>query len=126
MSFDNASIGMEKDEALALLHAHVKTDSLRGHCIATAAVMKGLAEELMEETFFLLMTKKPKFKGKSSFKTWLYAIGRNVAVDSLRRNKKLSDLPVSDYENLEDEENAVELAYLKEERKIQLHKKQIF
>lgn len=81
-----------------------------------------VAEELMEETFFLLMTKKPKFKAKSSFKTWLYSIGRNVAVDSLRRNKKLSDLPVSDYENLEDEENAVELAYLKEERKIQLHK----
>lgn len=49
MGFDNASIGMEKDEALALLHAHVKTDSLRGHCIATAAVMKGLAEELMED-----------------------------------------------------------------------------
>lgn len=40
---------MEKDEALALLHAHVMTDSLRGHCIATAAVMKGLAEELMED-----------------------------------------------------------------------------
>ncbi|MDR0981093.1 MAG: HDIG domain-containing protein [Methanocalculaceae archaeon] len=40
---------MEKDEALALLHAHVKTDSLRGHCIATAAVMKGLAEELSED-----------------------------------------------------------------------------
>ncbi len=49
MSFDSTSIGMEKDEALALLHAHVKADSLRGHCVATAAVMKGLAEELSED-----------------------------------------------------------------------------
>ena len=30
-----------------------------------------LAEEVMEETFVKLYVKKPKFKGKSSFKTWL-------------------------------------------------------
>lgn len=40
---------MEKDKALSLLYEHVKADSLRGHCIATAAVMKGLAEELSED-----------------------------------------------------------------------------
>ena len=34
------------------------------------------AEELTEETFFKLVVKKPRFAGKSSFKTWLYAIGR--------------------------------------------------
>ncbi|MDU9376014.1 hypothetical protein McpSp1_06010 [Methanocorpusculaceae archaeon Sp1] len=49
MSFDNASICMEKDEALVLMQSHVTSDSLRGHCIATAAVMKGLAEELGED-----------------------------------------------------------------------------
>ena len=32
--------------------------------------------------------KKPKFIGRSSFKTWLYAIGRNLAVDYIRRNAK--------------------------------------
>ncbi len=37
-----------------------------------------LAEELMEETFVSLVMKKPKYSGKSSFKTWLFAIGRNV------------------------------------------------
>lgn len=46
------------------------------------------AEELMEETFFRLAYKKPKFSGKSSFKTWLYSIGRNLALDHLRRMKK--------------------------------------
>ena len=37
------------------------------------------AEELTEETFFRLAVKKPKFSGKSSFKTWLYTVGRNAA-----------------------------------------------
>ena len=43
------------------------------------------AEELTEDTFVLLGTKKPKYKEKSSFKTWLYAIGRNIAIDHLRK-----------------------------------------
>ena len=38
------------------------------------------AEELAEDTFVLIGTKKPKDKGKGSFKTWLYTIGRNVAI----------------------------------------------
>ena len=37
------------------------------------------AEEVMEDVFFRLAAKKPKFRGKSSFKTRLYAIGRNAA-----------------------------------------------
>lgn len=35
-----------------------------------------IAEELTEDTFFRLITRKPKFSGKSTFKSWLYAIGR--------------------------------------------------
>ena len=34
-----------------------------------------IAEELTEDTFFRLITKRPRFSGKSSFKSWLYAIG---------------------------------------------------
>ena len=33
-------------DALSLLHSHVTSESLRGHCLATAAVMKGFAAEL--------------------------------------------------------------------------------
>ena len=43
------------------------------------------AEDLAEETIIVLATKKPKYSGKSSFKTWLYAIGRNLAIDHIRR-----------------------------------------
>lgn len=40
-----------------------------------------IAEDLMQETFYKIAVKKPKFQGKSSFKTWLYAIGSNLALD---------------------------------------------
>ena len=36
------------------------------------------AEDLTEDTFAELAIKCPKFSGKSSFKTWLYAIARNI------------------------------------------------
>ena len=39
-----------------------------------------IAEELAEDTFVRLGTKKPRDKRKSSFKTWLYTIGRNLVL----------------------------------------------
>ena len=81
-----------------------------------------VAEELMEETFFKLMMKKPRFNGKFSFKTWLYTIGRNVAIDYIRHNERVSDTPLEDFENYLSEEDIVETSYLREERKIAVHK----
>ena len=81
-----------------------------------------LAEELMEETFFRLITKKPKFHPKYSFKTWLYTIGRNVAIDHLRRNAKMSDASYDDIENYIQDEYALENLYIIEQRKITVHK----
>ena len=46
-----------------------------------------LAEELCEDTFVRLAVKKPRFGEKSTFKTFLYAIGRRVAADHLRKNR---------------------------------------
>lgn len=81
-----------------------------------------LAEELAEDTFFRLITKKPKFSGRSSFKSWLYAIGRNVAVDFLRRSARLVHTPAEDMERCLREEESLEQSYIKEERKIIVHK----
>ena len=44
-----------------------------------------LADDIVQETFVKLAIKKPKFNGKSSFKTWLYAIGRNTAINYLKK-----------------------------------------
>ena len=81
-----------------------------------------LAEELTEETFFRLITKKPKYSGKSTFKSWLYAIGRNVAVDTIRHNSKMLGTPIEDWEEYMSEEQSLEHAYIKEERKLIVHK----
>ena len=80
------------------------------------------AEELMEETFVKLVTKKPKYTPKHTFKTWLYTIARHVAVDHLRHRKKLADLPIEDLENHLAEAESVERAYLRQEQKIALHR----
>ena len=75
------------------------------------------AEDLTEDTFVKLVTKKPRFSGRSSFKTWLYAIGRNTAVDHLRKTSREMPLP----EDMTDEELSLERSYLQEERKRQLY-----
>ena len=80
-----------------------------------------LAEELMEETFVSLVMKKPKFSGKSSFKTCLYAIGRNITLDYMKKNKKHQSVPIDEMYEVADEEN-IERSYIREENKIHLHR----
>ncbi len=80
-----------------------------------------VAEELTEDTFFRLITKKPKFSGKSSFKSWLYAIGRNVAVDYIRHNSKIMNTPIEEMDNYISDGKSLEQAYITEESKKVLH-----
>ena len=81
-----------------------------------------IAEELTEDTFFRLIIKKPKFSGRSAFKSWLYAIGRNVAVDYIRRNSRLLSTPVEDMEEYLAAEHSLEQSYIREESKILVHR----
>ena len=80
-----------------------------------------VAEELMEDTFVKLVTKRPKYTAKYAFKTWLYTIGRNVAMDYLRRRKKTAATPIDELDNCLVEEESVERAYLKKEQKMALY-----
>ena len=81
------------------------------------------AEEIAEDTFVLIGTKKPKDNGKGSFKTWLYTIGRNAAIDYLRKHSKHTEVSVDDNSaDLVSDEDAVESAYIKKEQKITVHK----
>jgi len=81
-----------------------------------------VAEELAEETIVKLLTKKPRFSEKYSFKTWLYTIGRNAAIDYLRHNAKVSNMSIEDLENNIQDESNLEKLYIIEERKIIVHK----
>ena len=81
-----------------------------------------IAEELTEETFFLLGTKKPKFKENYSFKTWLYTIGRNIALNYLKKNAKQPTVPIENAPELISDEEAVEDEYIKKEQQIVVHR----
>lgn len=80
------------------------------------------AEELAEDTFVLIGTKKPKDKGKGSFKTWLYTIGRNVAIDHLRKRSRHIEISIDDSAELVSDEDEIETAYIKKEQQIMVHK----
>ena len=80
-----------------------------------------LAEEWMEEVFVKLATRKPWFRGNCSFRTWLYAIGRNTALDALRKGARAPAVPLEELAEREDEEANLERSYLRQERNLILH-----
>ena len=80
------------------------------------------AEDLAEDTFFRLVTKKPRFSETASFKTWLYTIGRNAAVSHLRHSGRICGQSVEELAVCISDEEALERSYIQEEEKILLHK----
>ena len=81
-----------------------------------------VAEELMEETFFKIITKKPRFTAKHSFKTWLYTMGRNRALGILRRRPPVTECSPEDCPELASEEFDFARSFLLEERKAAVHR----
>ncbi|HLO12301.1 MAG TPA: sigma-70 family RNA polymerase sigma factor, partial [Pseudoneobacillus sp.] len=45
------------------------------------------AEDLVQEVYIRVFKSYNRFEGKSSEKTWLYSIARNVAIDFFRKQK---------------------------------------
>jgi RNA polymerase sigma-70 factor (ECF subfamily) len=81
----------------------------------------GIAEELMEDTFVRLYVYKPKYSGKSSFKTWLYSIGKHIAADYIRRNSRIKHISSETVLDVADEAN-LEADTIKSEESKMLHK----
>jgi len=81
-----------------------------------------VAEELMEDTFVKIIVKKPNYGEKSSFKTWLYSLGKNCAYDYLRHTSKYSDKAIESYENQLQAEEDLERSYIIQERKVIVHR----
>ncbi len=80
-----------------------------------------VAEELCEDTFVKLAVRKPHFREGSTFKTFLYAIGRNAAIDHLRRNR--SDvIAIEELAEVQADRENLERSYIREERKIAVHR----
>ncbi|WP_141771957.1 sigma-70 family RNA polymerase sigma factor, partial [Rossellomorea aquimaris] len=45
-----------------------------------------VAEDLMHEVYVKVLRAYDRFQGKSSEKTWLFSIAKNVAIDHFRKN----------------------------------------
>ena len=80
-----------------------------------------MAEEIADETFLKLYMNKPDFKPKYTFKTWLYTIGRNIATDIVRKQKKMIFSSLDDYYYISDNVD-IESDYIKSEDSQRLHK----
>lgn len=78
------------------------------------------AENMMIDVFAQLVVSSGKFKGKSSLKTYLFAIGRNEALHHLKKQKYHINI-----EEIKDlvfvEKDLVDLLIDNEERNIQLY-----
>ena len=53
------------------------------------------AEELMLDTFAIAASGTSRFRGNSTFKTWLFGIGRNLALKHLKKHR-ISEVPINE------------------------------
>lgn len=74
-----------------------------------------ISEELTEDVFLKIALRKSCFTNKSSFKTWLYSIARNVARDWKRKNSKNITVPLEQISYSSAVGNNLEEEYLKKE-----------
>ncbi len=58
------------------------------------------AEDITQEVFLKIFESLNKFKGKSTFSTWLYRISVNTSLTYLKKNKKNLEF-IDDYKNFE-------------------------
>lgn len=75
---DNAAL-----EALVGMYSDALVRFAYGYVGDTAA-----AEDVMADTFAALIVKRKEFREEAKFKTYLYRIARNKAIDFLRANKR--------------------------------------
>ena len=80
------------------------------------------AEELTEDTFFKIMIKKPKFRDGASFKTWLYTIGKNTALDYIRKNSRHARVSEEELTNAALEQADFERGLVRDEQRLAIHK----
>ena len=78
------------------------------------------AEEITQDTFCYLFIKKPKFKEKSSFKTWLYTIGKNRAYRYLKKAQKYISLDENSESFISDERMLLEEKYFSDTEKLNI------
>ena len=62
------------------------------------------AEDLLQETFLRVWTRSEQWDGRGGVKAWLFKIGTNLALNSLRSPKHRKETPL-DFDRVEDDYN---------------------
>ena len=80
-----------------------------------------VSEDIAADTFVELIVRKNRFRNDYTFKTWLYKIARNNAIDYLRKQSKRQAKPIEDFQNELLDKETLERTILKNEQSRQLH-----
>ena len=70
------------------------------------------AEDLAEDTFVELLLHKGRFRGQSSFKTYLFSVARHKAIDYLRKEKRRPSVALDEVAERGDDAMGPEELYL--------------
>ncbi|WP_424961409.1 RNA polymerase sigma factor [Ekhidna sp.] len=77
-------------------------------CMGFMKGNKDLAQDLTQEAFINTWRALDKFKGASSYKTWIYRITVNTCLKYIRDNKVKEQTPIEDQMNLANESDNTE------------------
>ena len=78
-----------------------------------------IAEEIAQETFFKAMRTLDQFQGKSSLKSWLCAIAKNLWLSEQRKRK---EQPIDDALPLPDPSIGPEEAIVRQDESMRIHR----
>lgn len=85
-----------RDEAAFELLFTRYNESLARHVCAivrSEAEADAIAQDLVQETFLRVWTRAEQWSGQGSFKSWLYRIATNLAINHLRATRRHPALP---------------------------------
>lgn len=74
------------------------------------------AEELTEDVFFTLAVRRPRYRDDGAFKTWLFTIARNKALNFCKQQSRRRCVPLEEAEANAGETDDFEKAILKKEQ----------
>lgn len=72
------------------------------------------AEDVLQTVYLKILEGKAQFKGKSDFKTWLFSVIRNTAIDYLKMEKRLKNITTErlDFESVSEKANSENEVFL--------------
>ncbi len=68
-------------------------------CLGFVKGDKDITNDLLQEVFISVWNNLEKFKGASTYKTWIYRITINTCLQHIKKEKKERTYPISEIEN---------------------------